>query len=118
MREIIFYRTEGGQCPVERFLDSLSSQQAKKVAWVLRLVEELDSVPGQYFRKLVNTEGIWEVRVSFGGNIFRLLGFLWGSRFVVLVHGFQKKTRDTPPQDIGVAEERKRDYLLRKEQNR
>jgi hypothetical protein len=52
VREIIFYRTPSGACPVEEFLDSLTGKQAQKVAWVLHLVEELDSVPVQYFKKL------------------------------------------------------------------
>ncbi|MGK7921633.1 MAG: hypothetical protein AB4080_16675 [Trichodesmium sp.] len=63
MREIIFYRTDSERCPVEDFIDSLSGKQAQKVLWVLRLVEELDSVPSQYLKKLVNTNDIWEVRV-------------------------------------------------------
>ncbi len=49
MREIRFYRTEAGYCPVEKFLDSLSGKQAQKVAWVLQLIEELDFPPAQYF---------------------------------------------------------------------
>ncbi len=64
MREIIFYRMESGRCPVEEFLDSLNSKQAKKVAWVLQLVEELEVIPVQYFKKLVASDDIWEVRSS------------------------------------------------------
>ena len=79
MRTVNFYQTERGNSPVEDFLDSLSGKQAQKVVWVLRLIEELNAVPGQYLKKLVNTEDIWEVRVQFGGNIFRLLGFFDGS---------------------------------------
>ncbi len=75
MREIQFYRTGSGACPVEEFLDSLTSKQTQKVAWVLQLVEEMDTVPVQYFKKLVNTDNLWEVRVQAGNNIFRLLGF-------------------------------------------
>jgi len=56
MREIIFYRTSSGHGPIDDFLDSLSSKQAKKVVWVLSLVEELEIVPRQYFKKMVNTE--------------------------------------------------------------
>jgi len=52
MREIHFYRTEAGYCPVEKFLDSLPGKQAQKVAWVLKLIEELDFVPVQYFKNL------------------------------------------------------------------
>lgn len=79
-REIVFYRTASCHCPVEEFLDSLSGKQAQKVAWVLRLVEELDFVPPQYFQKMVSTEDLWEVRVQGGSDVFRLLGFFDGHR--------------------------------------
>lgn len=75
MRQVNFYKTRSGRSPVVEFLDSLTGKQAQKVAWVLQLVEELDVVPRQYFKKLINTDGIWEVRIQFGGNTFRLLGF-------------------------------------------
>lgn len=114
MREIIFYRTESGGCPIDEFLDGLTSQQALKVAWVLQFIEELDVVPVQYFKKLVNTDGIWEVRVPSGGNIFRLLGFFEDGNVVILTHGFQKKTQKTPKKEIKLAEYRKKDYLNRR----
>ena len=111
MKQISFYRTQSGRSPVEEFLDSLTGKQAKKVVWVLRIIEDLDHVPRQYLRKLVNTDGIWEVRVQVGRNIFRLLGFFDGDTFLVLTNGFAKKTQKTPRQEIALAEKRKRDYL-------
>ena len=115
MRTINFYRTTSDDCPVEEFLDSLTGKQAQKVLWVLRLIEELDRVPGQYLKKLVDTDDIWEVRVQFGNNIFRLLGFFDGPTILVLTNGFAKKTQKTPPQEIAMAEKRKQDYGSRKE---
>jgi len=114
MREIRFYRSESGACPVEEFLDSLSGKQSQKVTWVLQLIEEMEIIPARYFKKLVNTDGLWEVRVQAGNNIFRLLGFLDGNQLVVLNHGFQKKTQKTPKKEIQVAEARKKDYLNRR----
>jgi phage-related protein len=110
---IDFYRTETADCPVEAFLDSLSGKQAQKVLWVLRLIEELELVPRQYLEKLVNTEDIWEVRVQFGGDIFRLLGFFAGSSLIILTHGFAKKSQKTPRQEIDLATRRKNEYLSR-----
>jgi phage-related protein len=115
MKEINFYRTSSGHCPVEEFLDSLTGKQAQKVVWVLQLIEELETVPRQYFKKLVNTDEIWEVRVQFGGNIFRLLGFLEDDELLILTGGFTKKTQKTPRQEISTAEKRKRDYLNRRQ---
>ena len=113
MRTIDFYRTETGKCPVDEFLDSLTGKQAQKVVWVLRLIEELEIVPHQYFEKLVNTEDIWEVRVQFGGDIFRLLGFFAGSSLLILTNGFAKKSQKTPRQEIDLAIRRKGEYLSR-----
>ena len=114
MREIIFYTTKNGSSPIEEFLDSLPAKQAKKVTWVLQLIETLDSVPIQYFKKLDGTDDIWEVRVDFGNDAFRLLCFLDGGNMVVLTNGFAKKTQKTPTSEISLAERRKKDYQSRK----
>lgn len=116
MREVRFYRTESDDCPVEEFLDSLSGKQAQKVVWVLRLVEELDPVPAQYFKKLVDTDGLWEVRAQQGGDTYRLIGFFDGNRLLVLTSGFAKKTEKTPRQEIALADKRRQDYLSRREE--
>lgn len=117
MREIVFYRTSSGVCPVEDFLDSLSGKQAQKLIWVLKLVKELESVPVKYFKKLVNTDNIWEIRIQLGNNIFRLLGFFENNNLIILTNGFTKKTQKTPSQEIKLAEARKQNYLERRKQN-
>jgi phage-related protein len=104
-----------GAAPVEEFLDSLPAKAARKVAWVLKLVEELDRVPTQYLKKLVNTDDLWEVRVASSGNAYRILCFFDGQNWLVLNHAFAKKTQRTPRRAIALAEERKRDYLRRKQ---
>lgn len=113
MRNIVFYRTESGAAPIGEFLDSLPSKQAQRVAWVLRLIEGIDSVPAQYFKKLSGTHELWEVRVQVGSDTIRLLGFLFGSGSLVLTNGFAKKTRKVPPREIALAEQRRREYLNR-----
>ncbi len=115
MREILFYKTDSERCPVEDFIDSLSGKQAQKVLWVLRLIEELDSVPSKYLKKLVNTKDIWEVRVGFSNDIFRFLGFFDNEQLIILTNGFAKKTQKTPVREIELAERRKQDYLSRRQ---
>ena len=95
-------------------MESLSSKQAQKVVWVLSLIEELPVIPSKYFKKLVNTDDLWEVRVNHSGEIFRLLGFIDGSQLIVLNHAFQKKTQKTPRTAIQVAQKRKQEYLNRR----
>lgn len=114
MRTIEFYRTSSGHCPVEDFLDSLSDRHAQKITWVLRLVERLDVVPQQYFKKLVGTEDLWEIRIQMGGNSYRLLGFFDGSLLMILTSGFLKKDKKTPVREIDLAHRRRTDYLQRR----
>jgi phage-related protein len=114
VRTITFYKSSSGQSPVEEFLDSLTNQQARKVTWVLRLVEQLQIVPTQYFKKLLGTEHIWEVRVQVGGNIFRVLCFMDKDNTVVLTNGFAKKSQKTPQQEMALAEQRRHDYYQRR----
>lgn len=114
MWTINFYRQPNGQSPIEEFLDSLTGKQAQKVLWVLEVIEELEVVPRQYFKKLVDSEGIWEVRVQFANDIFRLLGFIDGGSLLILTNSFAKKTQKTPPQEIALAIRRKNEYLARR----
>ena len=58
MREIRFYKLETGKSPVEEFFDSLTNKQFEKISFVLDLIEQIDIVPRNYFKKLRGTEDI------------------------------------------------------------
>ena len=112
--EVNFFRTVTGKYPVIEFLNSLSGKQAQKIAWVLELFEDTKIVAKQYFKKLRNTNDIWEIRVIYAGDIFRILGFFESNNIFVLTNGFVKKTQKTPLSEIKIAEERKKEYYERK----
>lgn len=111
MREVLFFKRGDGTSPVEEFIEALTDKQARKVVWVLGLIEDMETIPSQYWKKLKHTDDIWEARIQFGGDIFRILGFESGGRFVVLTNGFAKKTQKTPRNEIALAEKRKKQYL-------
>lgn len=114
MRELNFYQLESGKYPVKDFLDSLTGKQAQKITWVLQLFEETSIVPKQYFKKLAGTDNIWDVRIIFASDTFRLLGFFETNGNFIITNGFRKKTMKTPHNEIRTAEEIKRNYLERK----
>ena len=111
MRKIIFYRLKNGKGPIEDYLNSLSQKQVEKVFFVLDLIEQFNIVPRKFFKKLKSTDNLWEARVQYGNDIFRLLGFFDGSELVVLNHAFTKKTQKTPQKEIKKAEQRKKEYF-------
>ena len=114
MKSIIFYRTQTGKCPVEEHLDTLTDAQISKITWVLKLIRESEHISTKYFKKLVNTDDIWEIRVGSGPNIFRLLGFIHNNHLIILTNSFQKKSQKTPVKEIRLAEKRKKDFLTRR----
>jgi phage-related protein len=98
---------------VEEFLETLSDKQAAKAMWAFDLLEQherMELARTRYFKKLEGSDGIWEVRVGFAGDIFRFLGFFDRDVFIVN-HGFVKKEQKTRKKEIEISENRKADYL-------
>ncbi|MFA5904399.1 MAG: type II toxin-antitoxin system RelE/ParE family toxin [Desulfobacula sp.] len=98
-------------------MDNLTDMQVMKVTWVLKLIQEIDRVPSKFFKKLVNTDDIWEVRIDIGKNTFRLLGFFFENELIILTNSFQKKSQKTPKMEIEIAEKRKKEYFSRRTAN-
>lgn len=71
-------------------------------------------VPVQYFKKLRDTEDIWEVRVNFRLNTYRILCFFATGNRLILTHGLMKQTQKTPQREIARAENYRKDYLSRR----
>jgi len=84
------------------------------VLWTFAAIKATHPAPSAYLQKMTATDDLWEVRVIYAGNIFRLLGWMEGNRKLILAHGFTKKTQKTPSQEVDRAEARKKDYENRK----
>lgn len=65
--------------------------------------------------KLEGTDGLYEIRVQFGGNIFRIFCFFDEGKLIVLLNGFGKKTQKTPRREIELAVRLKEEYYAEKE---
>jgi phage-related protein len=112
-RTVDYYTTADGHCPAKEFIDSLLPKERRKVFWVLQLLERLDRVPVEYFKKLVDSREIWEVRIQAGGNAYRIFSFFFQGNTVVLANGYSKKTQKTDSGEIARAERIREDYLRR-----
>jgi phage-related protein len=86
----------------------------KKIIWTLKVIEELDRIPGLYLKHIKNSIGLYEIRVQVGNNIYRIFCFFDMENLVVIGHGFQKKSQKTPKQQIEKAHQIKREYYENK----
>jgi phage-related protein len=76
----------------------------------LELLEELERVPETYLKHLENTDGLYEIRVQQGSDIFRIFCFFDQGQIIILTNGFQKKTQKTPKKEIEKAIKIKTEY--------
>lgn len=104
-RKILFYKNY--------FEDFFLQQRQKvkdKILWTLTLIEEIEIVPEKYLKHLTGTEGLYEIRVQMGSDIFRIFCFFDKGNLIVLANGFQKKTQKTPKNEILKALKIKEEY--------
>jgi len=85
-----------------------------KIDWVIGLVRGLRVVPKKYFDHLTGTEGLFEIRVQVGNNIYRIFCFFDKGNLVILLTGFQKKSQKITRKEIKKAERLKQEYYEKK----
>jgi len=84
----------------ENFLAAQVQKVRAKILWTFLLIEEVQHVPENYLKHLEGTDGLYEIRVQLGSDIFRIFCFFDEGKLIVLANGFQKKTQKTPKQEI------------------
>jgi len=104
-RKINFYKNY-----FQEFFDKQSKKVRAKIVWTLDLIEELPRVPETYLKHIESTDGLYEIRIQQGSDIFRIFCFFDQGQLVVLVNGFQKKTQKTPKNEIYLALKLKAEY--------
>ena len=82
----------------EKFYSGLTPKVKDKFVWTFELIQEVERVPDKYLRHV--EDGIYEVRVKLGSNIYRAFGFFDGNKLVIVLNGFVKKTQKTPRTEI------------------
>lgn len=109
VREIIYYKDY-----FQTFFDQQTEKVRGKIDEVLFLITITERVPKKFLQHMAGTDGLYEVRVEFGRNIFRIFCCFDEGRLVVLFNGFQKKTQKMPKQEIEKAEKLKTEYFQQK----
>ena len=95
------------------FYDFYEKQKQKvkdKILWTFRIIETQKQIPTDYFKHLEGTDGLYEIRIQQGSDIFRIFCFFEQGKLIVLANSFQKKTQKTPKSEIEKALKIKKEY--------
>ena len=81
-----------------------------KILWTFRIIETQRHLPKEYFSHIEDTDGLFEIKVQQGSDIFRIFCFFDKGQLIVLANGFQKKTQKMPKAEIEKALKIKMEY--------
>jgi len=115
-RKLIFFRNYFNE-----FFDSQPERVKDKIDYVLFLIATAERIPRKFFQYMEGTDGLFEIRIEFESNIYRIFCCFDEGFLVVLFNGFQKKSQKTSKNEIEKALKIKDDYFatkLRSNENR
>ena len=96
----------------ERFIETLLPQELIKLDYIISLLETSDRIPAKFIKYI--RDGLYELRMEYNGNIYRVFFIFDEGRIVVLFNGFKKKTQRTPESEINKAIKIKEAYYADK----
>jgi phage-related protein len=112
MKKVIYYEDEKNNRPVEEFINDLDPKaKAKVLARIEFLGEHWHELRRPYIDSLGG--GLYELRVIFSGNQVRVIYAYMFKDYIVLLHGFIKKTRAVSENDMLKARNRMDDFQAR-----
>ncbi|NOQ27315.1 MAG: type II toxin-antitoxin system RelE/ParE family toxin [Bacteroidales bacterium] len=98
------------------FYQKLDEKVKSKIKYVFELIKQVDRVPEKFLSPMTGCDGLFEMRIEYQSNIYRVFCCFDEGRLVVLFNGFQKKTQKTPKKEIEKAMKLKKEYFQLKNQ--
>ena len=108
-REIKFYKHYFNE-----FFVAQSDKVRRKIAQTLVWIQTIDRLPVSILKSIEGKKGLYEIRVEYAGNIYRVFCCFDEGSLVSLFNGFQKKTQKLPTSEIDKAERLMKEYFNNK----
>lgn len=98
-----FFESDTGRVPVREWLMALSPEDRKIIGDDIRTAELGWRVGMPLCRSIKGHKGLWEIRSNLSGGRIARVFFCIHDGAMVLLHGFIKKTQQTPDRELNVA---------------
>lgn len=82
------------------FYKVLDIKVKQKIQYVLELIKQIDKVPEKFLAPIIGYDRLYEIRIEYQSNIYRVFCCFDKGKLIVLLNGFQKKTQRTPKKEI------------------
>ncbi|MBW6484171.1 MAG: addiction module toxin RelE [Flavobacteriales bacterium CG18_big_fil_WC_8_21_14_2_50_32_9] len=105
-RQIIFHEHYFQDFYIEQ-----TNKVQEKIEYVFKILRTVQNVPRKFLEHITGTDGLYEIRIEFESNIYRIFCCFDKGNLVVLFNGFQKKSPKTPKKEINIALKLKGEYF-------
>lgn len=105
--ELVFYRSAAGNEPVRNWLAGLPAENRRAIGLDLQRVQYRWPVGMPLVRPM--GQGLFEVRTGLPDRTIARVLFCFHGGELYALHGFIKKGQKTPPADLKVARDRKKE---------
>ena len=111
MPQVVLYREADGTVPLLEWLKAVGKRDRRIVAKCWARLDVLAEYGNRLRRPVADylRNGIYELRMEYGGVNYRILYFFAGSACVVVSHGLTKESK-VPASEIDLAVARKRRF--------
>ena len=92
------------------FFNKLDEKIRKKFNWTLRFIATHERVPVKYFEHLKDSDGLYEIKVEYFGNQYRVFSFFDKDNLIIIINGFTKKSMKPPKREVRKAKRIKKEY--------
>ncbi|MFM7671809.1 MAG: type II toxin-antitoxin system RelE/ParE family toxin [Bacteroidota bacterium] len=59
----------------EMFVFEIEPDVREKIFWILGIIETSPMIPGKFFKQIVGVKGLYEIRIEWESNAFRIFCF-------------------------------------------
>lgn len=108
LREIITYESY-----FEDFIKTLNQKVVEKIDYIFSVIETQERISEKFVKHIEN--GLFEIRIEYQSNIYRVFFCFDDGKLIVLFNGFQKKTQKTPRKEIEKALKIMQEYYEHKQ---
>lgn len=80
------------------FIKTLKEDEVRKIFYIIDMLKTQERLSTRFVKHIES--GIYELRVTYKSNIYRVFFIFDADNIIILFNGFQKKTQKTPRKEV------------------
>ena len=109
-RNLVFFKNY-----FKEFFEAQRENVKEKIDYALFLITTVERIPRKFFSDIEGHTGLFEIKIEFESNIYRIFCCFDEGNLVILFNGLQKKSQKTPKKEIEKAKRIMKEYFYLKE---